>query len=89
MALLLAIIVFCQVLLYRETRGREKEIANQPVSVEVKHTKSKEKEALKTTTVLFFYRVDRALNHCGERFKKDTVSVTGFTGFVWTKGRFE
>ena len=27
--------------------------------------------------------------HCGERFKKDTVSVTGFTGFVWTKRRFE
>ena len=26
--------------------------------------------------------------YSGERFKKDAVSVTAFTGFVWTEGRF-
>ena len=26
--------------------------------------------------------------HSGERFKKDGVPVSGFTGLVWTKGRF-
>ena len=26
--------------------------------------------------------------HSGERFQKDAVSVSGFTGFVWTGGRF-
>ena len=44
---------------------------------------------LKTHIFFIRNRVDRVLNHCVERFKKDTVSVTGFTGFVWTKGRFE
>ena len=24
--------------------------------------------------------------HSGERFQKDAVSVSGFTGFVWTEG---
>ena len=34
-------------------------------------------------------RVNRALNHSGERFQTNTVPVQpGFTGFVWTQGRF-
>ena len=33
-------------------------------------------------------RVDGAFNHRRERFKKDAVSVSGFTGFVRTGGRF-
>ena len=51
----LAIIVFCQVVLYREARRHEKEIANQQVSVEVKQKKLKEKKALKTTTTVLFF----------------------------------
>ena len=31
---------------------------------------------------------DRASNLSGERFKKNAVSVSEFTGFVWTEGRF-
>ena len=31
----------------------------------------------------------QALNRFGEQFKNDTVTVTGFTDFVWTEGRFE
>ena len=27
-------------------------------------------------------------NHFGERFQKDAVLVSGFTGFVWTERRF-
>ena len=34
-------------------------------------------------------RVNRALNHSGERFQTNTVPVQpGFTGFVWAQGRF-
>jgi len=33
-------------------------------------------------------RVDGAFNHRREWFKKDAVSVSGFTGFVRTGGRF-
>ena len=51
----LAIIVFCQAVLYREARRHEKEIANQQVSVEVKQRKLKEKKALKTTTTILFF----------------------------------
>ena len=33
--------------------------------------------------------MDRALKHSGERFKKDAVSVSVFTGgFVWAEGLF-
>ena len=51
----LAIIVFCQVVLYRQARRHEKEIANQQVSGEVKQKKLKEKKALKTTTTILFF----------------------------------
>ena len=33
-------------------------------------------------------RVDGALNHSGERFQNDAVSVSGFTGFIRAEGRF-
>ena len=33
-------------------------------------------------------RLDEALNHSGERLQNNTVLMTGFTGFVWTEGRF-
>ena len=33
-------------------------------------------------------RLDEALNHSGERPQNNTVLMTGFTGFVWTEGRF-
>ena len=32
--------------------------------------------------------MDGALNQSVERFQKDVVLVSGFTGFVWTKGSF-
>ncbi|CAH3180584.1 unnamed protein product, partial [Porites lobata] len=51
----LAIVVFFQVVLYREARRHEKEIANQQVSAEVKQKKLKEKKALKTTTTVLFF----------------------------------
>ena len=33
-------------------------------------------------------RVNGALNHSGKRFQNNAVSVSGFTGFVKTEGRF-
>ena len=33
-------------------------------------------------------RPEEALNHSGERLQNNTVLMTGFTGFVWTEGRF-
>ena len=51
----LAIIVFCQVVLYREARRHEKEIANQQVSVGIKQKKLKERKALKTTTTILVF----------------------------------
>ena len=32
--------------------------------------------------------MDGALNHSGERFPKDAVSVNVFAGFVWRDGPF-
>lgn len=32
--------------------------------------------------------IEGALNHSGEWFQKHADSVSGFTGFMWTKGRF-
>ena len=32
--------------------------------------------------------MDRALNHSGEWFQNNVVSVTRFIGFVWTENRF-
>ena len=41
---------------------------------------------------LYFFiqsRVNQAWNHSGERFQTNAVPVqSGFTGFVWTQGRF-
>ena len=39
---------------------------------------------------IFSYQlpVDGALNNSGERFQKDAVSVSGFTGFIRAEGRF-
>ena len=52
--LCVAIVIFCQVVLYCETRRHEKAIAVQEVSVEARQKFLKEKKALKlTTTVLF------------------------------------
>lgn len=55
MASCLAIIAFCQVVLYREARRHQRQTIEQQISMEVKQRKLKEKKALKTTaTVLFF-----------------------------------
>ena len=37
--------------------------------------------------IFTWIRVDGALNHSGERFQKDVVSVS-FTGFLRTEGQF-
>ena len=47
MASCLAIITFCQVVLYREARRHERQTADQQISMEVKQRKLKEKKALK------------------------------------------
>ena len=53
-SLCMAITIFCQVVLYFETRRHEKQIATQQVSVEARKKFIKEKKALRlTTTVLF------------------------------------
>ena len=54
-SLCMAIIVFCQVVVYREIRRHEKEIAAQQVSMEARQKFLNDKKAFKvTTTVLFF-----------------------------------
>ena len=55
MFLCIAIIFYCQIVLYYETRRHQKEIAAQQVSLETREKFLKEKKAFKlTTTVLFF-----------------------------------
>ena len=55
MFLCMAIIFYCQIVLYYETRRHQKEIAAQQVSLETREKFLKEKKAFKlTTTVLFF-----------------------------------
>ena len=51
----LAIIAFCQVVLYREARHHQRQTADQQISMEVKQRKLKEKKALKTTTIVLFF----------------------------------
>ena len=48
--LCMAIIIYCQVIVYRETRRHEKQMATQPVSEEDKQKFLKEKKAFKITT---------------------------------------
>ena len=55
MASSLAIIAFCQVVLYREARRHQRQTADQQISMEVKQRKLKEKKALKTTTIVLFF----------------------------------
>ena len=55
MASCLAIIAFCQVVLYREARRHQRQTADQQISMEVKQRKLKEKKALKTTTIVLFF----------------------------------
>ena len=51
----LAIIAFCQVVLYREARRHQRQTIEQQISMEVKQRKLKEKKALKTTTIVLFF----------------------------------
>ena len=51
----LAVIAFCQVVLYREARRQQRQTADQQISMEVKQRKLKEKKALKTTTIVLFF----------------------------------
>ena len=55
MASCLAIIAFCQVVLYREARRHQRQTIEQQISREVKQRKLKEKKALKTTTIVLFF----------------------------------
>ena len=55
MASCLAIIAFCQVVLYREARRHQRQTIEQQISTEVKQRKLKEKKALKTTTIVLFF----------------------------------
>ena len=45
-------------------------------------------EISETAYLFMRIRVDGALNHSGERFKNNAVSMSELTGFVWTDGRF-
>ena len=51
---LMAIIIFCQIAVYRESRRHEKQIAELQVSVEAKEKFLKERKALKLTTIVLF-----------------------------------
>ena len=51
----LAIIAFCQVVLYGEARRHQRQTIEQQISMEVKQRKLKEKKALKTTTTVLFF----------------------------------
>ena len=51
----LAVIAFCQVVLYREARRHQRQTADQQFSMEVKQRKLKEKKALKTTTIVLVF----------------------------------
>ena len=55
MASCLAIIVFCQVVLYGEARRHQRQTIEQQISMEVKQRKLREKKALKTTTTVLFF----------------------------------
>ena len=54
LSLCMAITIFCQVVLYFETRRHEKQIAAQQVSVEARQNFLKEKKALRLTTTVIF-----------------------------------
>ena len=45
-------------------------------------------EIFETAYLFMRIRVDGALNHSGERFKNNAVSMSELTGFVWTDGLF-
>ena len=55
MASCLAIIVFCQVVLYGEARRHQRQTIEQQISMEVKQRNLREKKALKTTTTVLFF----------------------------------
>ena len=56
-------------------------VANRLASHHIKAMSTRIRTRLKTHIFFIRNRVDRVLNHCGERCKKDTVSVTGFIWF--------
>ena len=43
---------------------------------------------LKTAYFVTRIRMDGFRSHYRERFEKETVLVSGFTGFMWTEGSF-
>ena len=49
---------------------------------------AKAKSTRNRTFLKLHIRVDEALNSTGERLQNNAVLVTGFTDFVWMKGRF-
>lgn len=57
LSLCMAIIIFCQVVLYFVTRRHEKKIAVQQVSVETRQKFLAEKKALRLTTIVLFVLV--------------------------------
>lgn len=42
-------------------------------------------DIFETTYLFIWICVDGFINHSGEQFKKDAISVSRFTSFVWTK----
>ena len=57
LSLCTVIIIFCQVVLYHETRRHEKEIAAQQASVEARQKFLKDKKAFKLTTIVLLFLV--------------------------------
>ena len=52
-----ALIIFCQVVVYKETRRHERHIATNQISAEAREKFRKEKKALKLTTCVIFFLV--------------------------------
>lgn len=76
MFLSIATIFFCQVVLDFETRGHEKEIVSQQVSVEAREKFITEKNAIKLTTTLLFFLMLSYLPLIASRLLVSTFVIT-------------
>ena len=76
MFLSIATIFFCQVVLDFETRGHEKEIVSQQVSVEAREKFITEKKAIKLTTTLLFFLMLSYLPLIASRLLVSTFVIT-------------
>ena len=59
---------------------------NSPFSNMILRLRPQESVHFETAYMFSWIVEEEALNHFGERFQKDVISVRQFTGFVWTIG---